>query len=181
MNSPKELQVQAYLDNELTPGEARQVASLLNSDPEAREMYRVLKETKAIVRENEPQLRLQESRDFYWSKIQRELERQERAPAQVAQTPFWIRLMAPLAGAVALCAVLLSISGPGAGPAPAMRASSAVTGAGEAVGPMHEGEVVVPDMTAITFRSEREGVTVVWVSSAASLSAPEMEPFDWLE
>lgn len=181
MNSPKELTVQAYLDNELTPGEARQVASLLNSDPEAREIYRVLKETKAIVRENEPELRLQESRDFYWSKIQREISKAERQPAPAARTPFWIRLMAPLAGAVALCAILLSISGPGASQAPAMRAATSAPGETVAAGPMHEGEVVVPDMTAITFRSEREGVTVVWVSSTASLSAPEPEPFDWLD
>lgn len=177
MNSPMDLKVQAYLDNELTPGEARKVASLLNSDPEARELYRVLKETKAIVRENEPQLRLQESRDFYWSKIQREIDKAERLPAAASRSPWWIRLMAPLAGAVALFAVLLSVSGPGTGPQTAM--SAGPQGAAAQALPMHEGGVVAPDMSAITFRSETEGVTVVWVSSAETTPAPQ--PFDWLD
>jgi anti-sigma factor RsiW len=181
MNSPKELNVQAYLDNELTPGEARQVANLLNSDPEAREVYRVLKETKAIVRENEPELRLQEPHDFYWSRIRREIERSEREPAQAVRAPLWMRLMAPIAGAVALFAVLLSISGPQVANEPVVQASNSAAVQEEFAGPMHEGEVVVPDMTAITFRSEREGMTVVWVSSTASLSAPEPQPFDWLD
>lgn len=178
MNSPMELKVQAYLDNELTPGEARQVASLLNSDAQAREVYRALKETKAIVRENEPALRLQESRDFYWSKIQRQIETTERQPAPAAHRPWWIRLMAPVAGAVALFAVLLSVSGPG--PSQQQAAAGSGPAATESAGPMHEGEVVAPEMAAITFRSEREGVTVVWVSSASAQAAVP-QPYDWLD
>jgi anti-sigma factor RsiW len=147
MNSETQLKVQAYLDNELSPGEARKIANLLNSDAELRTLLNELKETKQIVSENEPAKQLPEGRDFYWSKIQREISKVEQLPVRPA-SPWWMRFMAPVAGAVALFAVLLSIVGP---------TDKKVA--------LHEGQINAPDMSTITFRSEVEGVTVVWVSS----------------
>src|SRR5688500_4368881 len=175
MNSEMELKVQAYLDNELTPGEARRIASLLTNDPVARDLYNELKQTKEIVSKNEPVQCLSDSRDFYWSKIQREINRTERVE-RPAPSPWWMRLMAPVAGAVALFAILLSVSGPGTGTSPTITASKVQNAP---VAPMHQGEIVSSEMSAITFRSEAEGVTVVWVSSDAP-SAPA-DLWDWLE
>lgn len=174
MNSDMQLKVQAYLDNELTPGEARQTAALLTNDPLARDLYHELKQTKEIVRQNEPVVRLEESHDFYWSKIKREIEKVERPAALARQQPWWLRLVAPVAGAVALFAILLSVSGPST-PTPETLATTRL----EATVPMHEGEIVAPEMSAITFRSEAEGVTVVWVSSDRAETAPSL--LDWFE
>jgi anti-sigma factor RsiW len=177
MNSDMQLKVQAYLDNELTPGEARRIATLLSTDQVARDLYTELKETKEIVGKNEPAPRLQESRDFYWSKIQRELEKAERVelPA-AATTPWWGRLLVPVAGAVALFAILLSVSDPGNVSPPTMTASQSPSDSGL---PIHRGEIVSPGMSAITFRSEAEGITVVWVSADASPQRSDL--LDWLE
>lgn len=185
MNSDLQLKVQAYLDNELTPGEARQIASLLSTDPLARDLYQELKDTKAIVCQNEPVPALPESRDFYWSKIQREIARASQEPARSAPSSWWTRLLAPMAGAVALFAVLLSISGsrPTEGPVtltskPLQSAESTVSAAPSA--PSHRGEVVAPGMSAITFRSEADGTTVVWISSKQQEPAAPAW-VDWLE
>ena len=174
MNSEMQLKVQAYLDNELTPGEARQVATLLTNDSFARDLYNELKQTKEIVVQNEPVPRLDESREFYWSRIKGQIEKTER-PAPRAAQPWWLRLMAPIAGAIALFAILLSVSGPGTTPRNTV-ATSKVT---PSVLPMHEGEIVSPEMSAITFRSEAEGVTVVWVSSDAPETTPSL--LEWFE
>jgi hypothetical protein len=176
MKSDMQLKVQAYLDNELTPGEARQIAGLLTNDPVARDLYNELKDTKEIVRNNEPVLRLQESRDFYWSKIQRELAKKQR-PARSAPSPWWMRLMAPIAGAVALFAILLSVVGPDRAPNSDLAKGNPMPPPPSA--PIHQGEMVSSEMSAITFRSEAEGVTVVWVSSDAPVAAISL--LDWFE
>lgn len=164
MNSDTQLKVQAYLDNELSPGEARQVAGLITSDREAQECYALLRETKEILRANEPEIKLNESRDFYWSKIQRGIESGERMSAPREVRPLWIRLLVPLAGTAALFALLLSVMNPQRG-----SVSVALDKPVEALastGPVH-GEIVdlAADVSSVTFRSEQDGVTVVWLSA----------------
>lgn len=158
MKSESQLKIQAYLDNELSPGEARKVAQWISSEAESRELYQALKETKEILAQNEPELKLGESRDFYWSKIRRDIQSSERI-AEIPAQPWWKRLVAPLAGAVALFAVLISVMD---------RGGSTLTlsqGSAPAATPMHELQQT-SDVSTITFRSEAEGVTVVWLTSA---------------
>lgn len=158
MNSDTQLKVQAYLDNELSPGEARQVAGLISSDREAREWYALLRSTKELLRTHPPEHKLEDSREFYWSQIQRRIESAERAPAPSSVRPLWIRLLAPLAGTAALFALLLSV----------MNQPRVVDQPREvlAARPIHgEIEDLASDLSSVTFRSEQDGVTVVWLSS----------------
>src|SRR6185436_17416631 len=164
MNTATQLKVQAYLDNELSPAEARQIASLISSDPEARLVYNELKDTRTILSHNETSVSLQEPLDFYFSQIRRRIETEEKVSPRKLPAPWWMRLFAPVGGAVALFAVLLSIQGPNM-PLGAPRISS-----------MHEIENN-PQVSTITFRSESEGVTVVWVS-AKDTSDAEVRPFE---
>ena len=160
MKTETQLKVQSYLDNELSPGDARKVGQMISSDAEARELYAELKETKEILLENEPVLNLPESREFYWSKIERSIASAERIAPPAASRPWWMRLVAPLAGAVALFAVLMTMVDRNASNPIAISQSL-----GSAVAPMHEVEQQSTDVSTITFRSEAEGVTVVWVSN----------------
>ena len=109
---------------------------------------------------NEPVLNLPESREFYWSKIERSIASAERIAPPAASRPWWMRLVAPLAGAVALFAVLMTMVDRNASNPIAISQSL-----GSAVAPMHEVEQQSTDVSTITFRSEAEGVTVVWVSN----------------
>jgi anti-sigma factor RsiW len=150
------LKVQAYLDNELGPAEARKVGTWISSNPEARALFNELKETREILVQNEPVLKLPESRDFFWSKIERGIAAAERLPAEPEPRPWWTRLLAPAAGTVALFALLFSLVDRGGG---RMEISQSFDGA-----PIHQLEGA-PDVSTITFRSEAEGVTVVWLST----------------
>src|SRR5262245_51836659 len=161
MNSDTQLKVQSYLDNELSPGEARKIAAMLSLDREAQELYSHLRSTKDLIRAHEPEAKLSDSREFYWSKIQRQLQAVQREPAR-QPTPFWIRLLAPLAGAAALAFLLVSVINPG---------TQVVKRSGEdlAARPLHgEVEDLAPEMSSVTFRSEEHGVTVVWLSDRDS-------------
>jgi anti-sigma factor RsiW len=157
MNSDTQLKVQAYLDNELSPGEARKIAAILSSDRDAQNLYTHLRATKELLTANEPEVKLDESREFYWSKLQRQLERAEREPARHS-APLWVRLLAPLAGTAALAILLFSVISPG---------TQIVKRTGDELAsrPIH-GDVqdLAPDMSSVTFRSDEQGVTVVWLS-----------------
>jgi len=88
MNSDTQLKIQAYLDNELSPGEARKIAATLSSDRDLQELYGELQATKETLRANEPEVKLGDSREFYWSQIQRRIATAEREPAP--RTAAWL-------------------------------------------------------------------------------------------
>jgi len=158
MKTDTQLKVQAYLDNELGTGDARKIAQMISSDTETRELFTELKETKEILVRNEPEVKLQETRDFYWSKIRRGIDAAEKTPA-AAVRPWWMRFLAPVAGTVALFAVILSVMDRGTGSNPVASLQSASASAA----PLHQLEQS-SDVSTITFRSDAEGVTVVWLS-----------------
>jgi anti-sigma factor RsiW len=160
MNRETQLKVQAYLDNELSSGDARSVSKLISSDASARELYQELKATRETLAQNEPELQLPESRDFYWSQIQRRIATAERQTVVPPARPWWLRIMAPALGTAALFALLLTVVDTNQQnpivPSPTARAAAA---------PLHQLQQS-SDVSTITFRSEAEGVTVVWITSA---------------
>jgi anti-sigma factor RsiW len=166
MNRDTQLQVQAYLDNELSPADARNISELISSDAQARELYSELKDTKELLVHNEPEVALPEAREFYWSQIQRRIEAAEktaqRPPVAASIRPWWLRILAPVAGTVALFAVLLSVVNQNQNQDPS---AAPVTLTQSAAAPLHQLEQT-SDVSTITFRSDTEGVTVVWITSA---------------
>jgi len=105
----KELKLQAWLDGELSPAEERALRLLADSDPEAKRLVEELQGVKAALLQNEQPVAVPETREFYWSKIQRQIERGERVGAAVpAPWPGRLRRwLAPLLGATALAAALV--------------------------------------------------------------------------
>ncbi|MBN2507065.1 MAG: hypothetical protein JXQ71_10255 [Verrucomicrobia bacterium] len=189
MNTEFELQLQAYLDGELPQAEARAVSARLQGDPTARTLLSELTTTKRWLAGNEPPVHVPESREFYWSKIDRALDRIEKAAAAAAGDPrpddpltapacayacaralarlfqprSW-RFLAPAAGAVLAVGLALLLFKPGT-PAPADDPDHYMT----------ETETLSEDTTAFAFRSQRDNMFVVWISNKESPSSPEDE------
>jgi anti-sigma factor RsiW len=153
MNTESQLKLQAYLDGELAGLDARQVAAWLENDPEAQALLGELKQTGIDLKGNELEVKVPESREFYWSKIQRDILRTEQAgervAAQAAAMPWWRRYWAPLCGASAVAALMILTLNP---------TMLSPTGAEEFDNPLEEASTV-------TFRSEKEKTTVVWLVS----------------
>jgi anti-sigma factor RsiW len=147
------LEVQAYLDDELaSENDVKRVANLLARDEEAARLFKSLKETRQLLEGNELPVKLPESGEFYWSKIARAIEREGATPKAAPHvTPWWIRVLAPLAG-VACIGLLLAGSG------------VLNTGSKARSAYLHEIENSVDDSSGISFHSESQGMTVVWVS-----------------
>src|SRR5436309_2826307 len=97
MNQDRELQIQALLDGELSGRKARQVEQWLATDSQAQALAQELKMTRSLLAANEPELKLPETREFYWNKIQRQIE--AVSLHQPPQSRFWLawrRYLAPV-------------------------------------------------------------------------------------
>jgi anti-sigma factor RsiW len=149
MDFDAQLKLQAYLDGELPERDAREVAKLLAQDQEATLLLGELRNTRQALKGSEALVQLPESREFYWSKIAREIERLDRPERVEQKRPFIFRLqrfLVPVTGALAV-AVFLGIT--------LLNSSTGTT--------LGETELANEDMGAITFRSESEGMTTVWL------------------
>lgn len=162
MKLEQQLEVQAYLDGELSARAARRVAQWLAQDPEAQALAGELRMTKSALAGNEPEVAVPESREFYWSKIQRAIEAAERVQAPVHFSwrglPLWRRVLLPASGLalVALLAALLFHS------------------------PLRNGEFYLTEVenlsehfTSHAFRSHRDHVLLVWISPTLQTPAAE--------
>jgi anti-sigma factor RsiW len=110
MKQDLKLKLQAWLDGELPPAEAAALRALAAADPEAKRLLEELQAVKAALRQNERAASVPETREFYWSKIQQQIRREERVRRPVA-APWAARLrrwLAPMAGATALAAAFLA-------------------------------------------------------------------------
>lgn len=107
-----EIKIQSYLDGELDGSGRKEVERLLEKDATARMLLEELRLVRQLVSENEPQPLLPESRDFYWSKISRAIEAEEKSAARTPAAPIsWWRLgwARPLALFGSLCLILAAI------------------------------------------------------------------------
>src|SRR6267142_1441184 len=113
------LKLQAYLDGELPETEAREIAKFLAQDQEAALLLGELKNTRQALKGSEIVVQLPESREFYWSKIEREIERLEK-PAPVKEKTSWLaawrRILVPASAVAALVIAALVAIGPPTSP-----------------------------------------------------------------
>lgn len=154
MNVDVGVRLQAYLDGELTGREAQQVAALIESDGDARALFGELQQTRAWLKSGEPALSLPESREFFWSKIERDIERLEVSPRR-SESPAWMlflrRHIAALgsltvaAALVVFAAVQMNVVSPGA--------------------LLEEIDNPLDDVGTFSFRSESQKMTLVWISN----------------
>jgi anti-sigma factor RsiW len=141
------LKLQAYVDGELSASEAKEIAAALERDPQAQSLHAELTMARTAVRGNEMEVAVPDSREFYWSKISREIERLEKTEARTPALPWWRKLAVPLgiAAVVACIAVPMTLK------------ETTSTAASQ---PTDEG-----DTSTVTYYAEDGNVTFIWVNS----------------
>lgn len=155
MNHDDALRLQAWMDGQLTGAEA-DAAEALARTPEGARVLAGLRLARDRARAAAAEWPLPETREFFWSKVRRDIEALDRPPAPApAARPAWLRWLAP-AGAAAAVAVFL-LARPSAAPAPSGLAGQRL------VAPLD-------DTRAMVFHSQSDGVTVVWVADAANFA-----------
>jgi len=143
------LDLQAYVDGELEPSRRADVERVLAGDAEARELAAALRSLGELVRAHEPLARVPETREFYWSQIQRRIAAAEAAEGREARPATgalnWLRWLAPALG-VAAVAVFVVLPRDG-------RENPTLASNGP-----------VEDAVSMTFRSDADGVTIHWIN-----------------
>jgi anti-sigma factor RsiW len=81
-NTEQLLDLQAYVDGELSEERRRQVEAALPADLDAQELVAGLRQLGTLIRAHEPEAKVPASREFYWNQIRRQIEaEQPKAPA----------------------------------------------------------------------------------------------------
>jgi anti-sigma factor RsiW len=146
MENEAKLKLQAYLDGELPEAEAREMANWLARDRDAVALHTELKNTRQALVGHEIGVELPESREFFWSKIERDIQRLEPGEGVATSVPWAARLrrfLMPAAGvAVLLVAALLTFN----------------------TGSTHVSEMETSDSGAFTYHDDAAGATLVWLS-----------------
>lgn len=165
MKPELELKLQAYADGELSAREAREIEAAIASDTDAQALLRELRTTATVLRENEPQLAVPESREFYWSKIERAIEHAQPEPVNPLVT-FWFSLRRVMVPAAGLALVLfLAI------------ASFKVNTTTDPLNHLAEVESLSEHVSSFSFRSHSQNMFVVWLHENTDQQASaESEP-----
>lgn len=174
MNEEFQLKLQAFLDGELSAKEVREVEAQLASDSEAKALLAELQNTRAAFLTFENDLKLPESREFFWSKIEREIRALENKSQRETSEPSWfaaafLRRMAIPAGAFAavVLAAFLTVQQTGM-----FSKSSDLNGIEVAM---------ADDSEAFTYNDHSAGMTVVWLSYPAENEFTEADTEDTLQ
>ena len=173
MNWDQKLQLQAWVDGELSESESRQVAALVEGNHDAQAIVAELRVTRGFLGGNEPEVRLAESHDFYWSKIRRDIERVEQAAElEMGRAQWWSawrRLLAPVSGLALIAFVsVLSLN---------LFNRSQVN---ENLQHLVEVENLSEDIDSISYKSQSENMFVVYLyaKEQATESDADMESMD---
>jgi anti-sigma factor RsiW len=158
MKHETELRIQAWIDGQLEPVEAGVVAELVASDPAARALADELRMIHGAFAGNETPRPVPDIRAYYWAQIAEKIKAEEPQVVRQARpvrlgdlVSRWLGSWAPLAaaaGVVAMTAILLQM--------PDGRRSFG--GVAYVESPQEE-------VSTFTFRSETEGMTVVWLNT----------------
>jgi len=154
MNEEQQLKLQAFLDGELPEDDARATASWVARDSDATALLNELRNTRKALADFEPALKLPESREFYWSKIEREIQRLEpvERPRETVSLAAMLRRFLVPAGALAALLIAGIVAFHNIGVAAAAPSEAALADAG-----------------AFTYRDQDQGMTVVWLSYPAEI------------
>jgi anti-sigma factor RsiW len=148
MTEEQQLKLQSFLDGELPEHEAREMISLIARDEEAKALHAELKNTRTALKGSKMNVQLPESREFFWSKIEREIQRLEpvsEPKPSVSLFDYLRRLLMPMsAAAVILVAGFIAFR-------PAVPGRST------------DEEMAVADSGAFTYHDYSAGMTLVWL------------------
>jgi hypothetical protein len=168
MDEELQIKIQALLDHELPEAEAREVLSLIARDAGAAAVHTELKNVRRLLAKQDRHIQVPEFREFYWSKIQREIERLEPAPLEQRPSRLWLWLRRSLIPATALAALAVAflILSPAHPPAPVPSL---------AAGPEPEQHADAADSGAMTYHDYEAGATLVWLSFPADPDSQKQE------
>jgi hypothetical protein len=162
MKHEMELKIQAWIDGETSNGESARLFEWVSRDSEAGALAAELRAARGTVSGNELQVPLPEAREFYWSKIERQIHREAANPnpsrSAVSWLARWRSVLLPVTGGLAFAIVMLvaveQMKQPG----------------------FDEISATDSGMDAVTFHDQSAQVTVVWLQDNSPTADGVQQP-----
>jgi anti-sigma factor RsiW len=157
MKHDLELKLQSWVDGELPERQARRVGQWIAHDPEAGALAAQLRHLKQVLPGNETAKVVPETRQFYWSQIERRIQHESlfKAPPRQPWFARWQGYLLPLTGlAAAACALVVIV-----------RQTAPPT--------FDEISATSEGMEAVSFHDQSGQMTVVWLQDNTPQAAPE--------
>jgi anti-sigma factor RsiW len=158
MNPADPLKLSALLDGELPPAEARELSVAVQRDPAAAALLAELQTTRQVLRSADLPATLPASREFYWSKIERDIRRLSPPSPARSEPGLWAKLRLLILPTAALAALVVVVMAGHLNPSPAAPKKAADTDAPTV-------ETALASTDATTYRDTREGTTLVWFTN----------------
>ena len=161
MTNEQQLKLQAFLDGELPEREAHEILAWTQRDGTAAALLAELKNTRQTMLKSEPHLSVPESREFFWSKIEREIQRGEPQAGPRPDVSIFAALRRFLLPASAIATLVI------AGMIAHFNVPKTVV---ESVADSDATtvETTLASTDATTYRDASEGTTLVWFSDSAA-------------
>jgi anti-sigma factor RsiW len=170
MDYNAQLKLQAWLDGELPEAEAREVAKWLERDREVSALADELRNTGKALAGFETGMRLPESREFFWSKLAREIQRREApAPTPAPKDSYFALFRRFLVPASALAVAVIA----------GLVLTRPIAPSGHTV--VADIETALADAGAFTYRDYSAGTTLVWLSYPADNEVAEGDEMGTVE
>lgn len=155
------LKLQAWVDGELPESESACMAECIRTDKEAAALAAELKMTRGFLAGNEPEAKLSDSREFYWSKIERAIELADAGAPEHNPLP-WLavlrRYLAPASGfALVAFLTLFSIGVLNHNP------NARTSGVDTQFRPLVEEQTLSEHVDTISYRPKSENMFVVYI------------------
>ena len=169
MDYNAQLKLQSWLDGELPEAEASEITNWLTRDREAASLLEELRNTHNALAGFEATVRLPESREFFWSKVEREIQRLEAPAPKTARRSYlslFRRFLVPASAVAAVLVAGLVLNRP-----TGLNGRSAVA----------EIETALADSGTFTYRDYSAGTTLVWLSYPADTKVAENDEMGTVE
>jgi len=115
MKQEDRLNIQAWLDGEISPQKAAQITDLVEANPAAQAVAEELKAVECVLKIGEKPVLLDETRDFYWGQIERQINAEEPIPAAAEHpgpipesTGSLMRWLIPVGSLAAISALMIN-------------------------------------------------------------------------
>lgn len=167
MDYQSQLKLQAWLDGELDECAAREIERRLATDAQGQALLGELKMTRDSLAGAESEVKLPETHEFFWSKVERQIQAAPSQPRETGERSWTAKLLSFLLPATAAAAI-------------AMVAFFISSGRTHTGGPV-ELATSLTDSDAFTYRDYAAGATLVWFTYPAEEDVANPDPSDTIE
>ena len=162
---PNHLELQAYVDGETKDSRTRDIEAWTADHTQGRQLIDSIRGLRRLLRDHETVRPVETTREHYWSRIEQVIQPDATVdPLDHWDWQKWLRWALPIGVVGTVLLGLFLFIDPGV--------HARIDSSYVLLATGHEMEMLIPDTTWMSFRSENEGMTVIWLDTGPESILP---------